>query len=113
MKTIDWAAELPVSITVCDKEGIITYVNEKSRLTFNSETEGDLIGKNLKECHSPKSTEKIIELMDRKESNIYTIEKYAKKKMIIQIPWYKENEVGGLVELSIELPDNVPHFIRD
>ena len=113
MTTIDWAAELPVSITVCDKEGIITYVNDKSRKTFSSDITGDLIGKDLKVCHSPESTAKLFHLIDTQESNIYTIEKKGKKKMIVQIPWYTENEVSGLVELSIELPDDMPHFIRD
>ena len=113
MKIIDWASELPVSITVCDKEGIITYVNDKSRKTFSSDTTGELIGKNLKECHSPESTAKLFHLIDTQKNNIYTIEKKGKKKMIVQIPWYTENEVSGLVELSIELPDDMPHFIRD
>lgn len=113
MITIDWAAELPVSITVCDKHGIITYVNDKSRVTFRSDTIGELIGKNLKDCHSPESTDKLFHLIDTRKNNIYTIEKKGKKKMIVQIPWYKDKEVGGLVELSIELPGNIPHFIRD
>ena len=113
MKTKDWAAELPVSITVCDKEGIITYVNDKSRKTFSNDPTGELIGKNLKDCHSPVSTAKLFHLIDSKKSNIYTIEKKGKKKMIVQIPWYAENEVCGLLELSIELPDDIPHFKRD
>lgn len=113
MTIIDWAAQLPVSITVCDKQGIITYVNEKSRKTFSSDTTGELVGKNLKDCHSPESTAKLFHLIDTQISNIYTIEKKGKKKMIVQIPWYTQNEVSGLVELSIDLPDDIPHFIRD
>lgn len=113
MKLNDWAAELPVSITVCDKKGIITYVNDKSRKTFSSDTDDELIGMNLKDCHSPESTAKLFHLIDTRKSNIYTIEKKGKKKMIIQFPWYKENKVGGLVEFSLELPDDIPHFVRD
>lgn len=109
----EWAAELPVSITVCDKKGVITYVNDKSRKTFTKDADDELIGKNLKDCHSSESTTKIFHLMDTNKSNIYTIEKRSKKKMIIQVPWYMENEIGGLVELSIELPDEIPHFVRD
>ena len=113
MTTLDWAAQLPISITVCDKEGIITYVNDRSRKTFSSNTTGKLIGKNLTDCHSPESTAKLFHLIDSRKSNIYTIEKNGKKKMIVQIPWYNEKEVGGMVELSIELPDEIPHFKRD
>lgn len=113
MKNIDWAAELPVSITVCNKKGIISYVNNKSRETFSSDTTGELVGKNLKDCHSPESTAKLFHLIETQKSNIYTTEKKGKKKMILQIPWYTDNEVSGMVELSIELPDDIPHFVRD
>ncbi len=113
MKMFDWAAELPVSITVCDNEGVIKYMNIKSRKTFSGDSKGELIGKNLKDCHSPESIVKIFQLLDTKASNVYTIEKNAKKKIIIQVPWYMENDVAGLVELSVELPDDIPHFVRD
>jgi len=67
MKLNDWAAELPVSITVCDKKGIITYVNDKSRKTFSSDTDDELIGMNLKDCHSPESTAKLFHLIDTRK----------------------------------------------
>jgi hypothetical protein len=88
-------------------------MNNKSRKTLGTDTDVELIGKNLKDCHSPESINKIFYLLDTKKSNIYTIEKNTKKKMIIQVPWYDENEVGGLVELSVELPGDIPHFVRD
>lgn len=109
----DWATELPVSITVCDKNGIITYVNDKSRKTFSTDTDDELIGKSLKDCHLPESTAKLFHLIKTRNSNIYTIEKKGKKKLIVQIPWYQENYVAGLVEFSLELPDDIPHYIRD
>ena len=40
------------------------------------------------------------------------IEKNGVKKIIYQSPWYKEGEYAGFVELSLEIPLEMPHFIR-
>jgi DUF438 domain-containing protein len=48
-----WAEQMDCAVTVCDKDGIIIYMNEKSRKTF--EKYGNLIGKNLMDCHNPSS----------------------------------------------------------
>lgn len=45
-------------------------------------------------------------------SNAYTIEKNGIKKMIYQTAWFNEGIVGGLVEISMELPGEMPHYIR-
>jgi len=50
--------------------------------------------------------------MDGSETNVYTIEKAGIKKMIYQTPWYQNGKVAGLVEISIEIPFDMPHFIR-
>ena len=35
------------------------------------------------------------------------------KKLIYQTPWYKEDGTfGGLIEYSIEIPFEMPHFVR-
>jgi hypothetical protein len=53
------------------------------------------------------------------ESNSYTISKNGVKKLIHQTPWYKIGKdgngktIGGLVEVSIVLPDEMPHFVRE
>ena len=44
--------------------------------------------------------------------NVYTIEKHGIKKLIYQAPWYRDGEFAGLVELAIELPAELPHFVR-
>jgi hypothetical protein len=44
--------------------------------------------------------------------NAYTIEKNGKKKMIYQTPWYSNGKYSGLVEISLPLPEELPHFIR-
>ena len=32
--------------------------------------------------------------------------------MIYQAPWYEDGILAGLVELSLEIPFNMDHFIR-
>ncbi len=46
------------------------------------------------------------------EKNIYSIEKNGVKKLIFQSPWFKNGEYAGFVELSLEIPFEMPHFVR-
>lgn len=113
MPDSEWVNELPIAITVCDKQSNIIYMNEKSMMTFSKDRGQNLIGQNLDNCHSISSQQKIKQLLETECSNIYTIKKNNKKKMIIQLPWFSENKIMGLVELSVELPENIPHFDRE
>ncbi len=105
-----WAEQMDCAVTVCDKDGVIVYMNEKSRKTF--EKYGNLIGKNLMDCHNPSSIDKIKELLATGGNNTYTIEKNGIKKIIYQTAWKENNIVSGLVEISIVLPEEVPNHIR-
>ena len=105
-----WAEQMDCAVTVCDKDGVIVYMNEKSRKTF--EKYGNLIGKNLMDCHNPSSIDKIKELLATGGNNTYTIEKNRIKKIIYQTAWKENNIVSGLVEISIVLPEEVPNHIR-
>lgn len=110
---LNWQNEIPMAITVCNNQGEILYMNEKSKGTFIGEGGKNIIGQNLSECHSPSSQKKIQDMLETKSSNIYTVQKNGKKKMILQLPWFENNQIKGLVELSIELPENIPHYVRD
>lgn len=110
---INWADELKVAITVSDGEGTIIYLNDKSAETFNKYGGRSLTGTNLKNCHKPESWEKITDLLINNKTNCYTIEKEGVKKLIYQSPWYDNGKLSGLVELSIEIPFKMEHFIRD
>jgi len=108
----DWATGFPYAITVCDTNAIILSMNEKSAGTFSTKGGNELIGKSLYDCHSPASCEIIKELLATGKSNIYTIEKNGVRKLICQAPWYTDGNIAGLVEISIVLPESMPHFIR-
>ncbi|MGL5318441.1 MAG: PAS domain-containing protein [Bacteroidales bacterium] len=106
----EWVKEMNCAVTVCDTEGTILYMNEKSCRTF--EKYGDLIGKNLYSFHSPKSNEKIKELLATGGTNAYTIEKAGKKEMIYQTVWFRDGIVAGLVELCMDLPADIVNHIK-
>jgi transcriptional regulator with PAS, ATPase and Fis domain len=113
MKTIpDWALGLNCAITVCDLKGKILYMNEKAQKTFSKWGGENLIGQNLFSCHKQSSAEKIIHLMANNETNVYTIEKGGVKKLIYQTPWYAEEKIAGMTEISLEIPTEMQHFVR-
>jgi transcriptional regulator with PAS, ATPase and Fis domain len=109
---VNWKDELSVAITVCDTKGTIIEMNKKSAASFAKDGGYELIGKNLFECHSQDSVNKIHELIAEEKTNVYTIEKNGIKKLIYQAPWFDNGKLKGLVELSFEIPFNMSHFIR-
>jgi len=110
MEKFDWAEEIGCGVTVSDLDSVVIYQNKRARKIF--ESYGNLIGKNLKDCHSAKSWEMIQRFLETGESNSYTIEKNGVKKLIHQTPWMKDGKIAGLVEFSIEIPFEMPHFVR-
>jgi transcriptional regulator with PAS, ATPase and Fis domain len=106
--SLNWTQGFPAAITVCDRAGIILEMNDKAKSTFS----GDMVGKNVLACHPEPARSKLAELLATGKSNVYTIEKKGRKKLIYQSPWYKDGQFAGLVELSLELPADLPHFVR-
>lgn len=51
-------------------------------------------------------------MLEMQKKNIYTIEKDGVKKLIYQSPWYKDGQYAGFVELALEIPFEMPHFVR-
>lgn len=108
----DWKEEVNFAITVCDKDFKVLEMNQKSAKTFAKDGGKALIGTSLMNCHPEHAREKIKQLMAGAKTNAYTIEKNGVKKLIYQTPWYKDGKTAGLVELSFELPAEMPHFVR-
>ena len=77
-----WADGMNCAVTVCDTGGTILYMNDKARTTFARH--GDMIGKNLFDCHSERSRGIIRRLLADGGTNAYTIEKNGVRKMIYQ-----------------------------
>lgn len=106
-----WFESLPAAITVCDRAGTIVEMNAKSRETFAGGR--TMVGSSVYDCHPEPARTKLRELLEQGGTNVYTIQKRGKKKLIYQAPWYKDGKPAGLVELSLEMPDPLPHHVRD
>ena len=113
MQNWNWSDTIDAAVTVCDLNGIIIYLNNKSADVFAKYGGMDLVGKSLFDCHSSESVKKLHEMLHNGVPNHYTIQKNGKKKMILQTPFFEDGKVAGLVEISFEIPDSMPHFNRD
>ncbi len=107
-----WVKELNVAFTVCDKEGEILEMNDKSQKIFEKSGGGELIGKSVLDCHPEPAKNMLSDMLSNPKTNVYTIEKNGVKKMIYQTPWYENGEFMGFVEISLEIPFEMKHFIR-
>ena len=108
-----WVEEFPGAVTVCDTEGRIVEMNGRSVEAFAADGGAKLIGTDVLDCHPEPSRSKLKKMMDERRTNVYTIQKSGKKKLIYQAPWFKDGVYAGFVELSLEIPPNMPHFNRD
>ena len=114
---MDYFKGINIAVTVSDKDGNVIYQNDSS-----IDVNGDARGRNLKQCHNSKSWEMICHMLSANVSNVYTISKKGKKKLIYQTPWYDESgerktengerKPAGLVEFSIVMPEEMLHFDR-
>lgn len=109
----DWAEEFPGAVTVCDLDGNVLYMNQRAGKTFAKWGGRELVGRSLMDCHPEPARSKLRRLLESGGTNVYTIEKAGVKKLIFQAPWHREGQRCGLVELSLELPQELPHFVRD
>jgi transcriptional regulator with PAS, ATPase and Fis domain len=108
----NWKNGVNFAITVCDADGVIIEMNDKAASTFAKGGGKELLGKSLLDCHPEPARTKLKAMLAEPGTNVYTIEKNGVKKLIYQAPWLKDGKPAGLVELSLELPAEVPHFTR-
>lgn len=71
----NWLKEFSAAVTVCDLNGKIIEMNDRSAETFKDDGGYQLIGKSLFNCHSDNSVAIIKDLIAKKSVNVYTIEK--------------------------------------
>ncbi|MFH2048779.1 MAG: diguanylate cyclase [bacterium] len=113
MPVNDWSSQVAIAITVTDGDGIITEMNPISITTFAADGGAKLIGTNVLACHPESARTKLAEMYKAHQPNHYTIQKKGRKKIIHQIPLFNEGVFQGYVEISIPIPDHLPHFDRD
>ncbi len=108
-----WAEGLPVAITVTRADGTIVAMNPRSIETFAADGGAALVGRSVFDCHPEPARTKTLELYEIRRPNSYSIRKGGQKKIIHQLPWFEAGEFAGFVEISIPIPDELPHFDRD
>jgi transcriptional regulator with PAS, ATPase and Fis domain len=108
-----WVKGFPGAITISDTRGIVLDMNDKAEKTFEDDGGRALIGTSMLPCHPGEARRKLEEMMKNQQANVYTIEKKGKKKLIYQVPWYKEGVYAGFIEMALEIPFEMPHFLRD
>jgi transcriptional regulator with PAS, ATPase and Fis domain len=112
MSELSWVEEFHGAITVCDADGIIIAMNDRAAIAFEADGGRAVIGRSVFDCHPEPARTKTKELFRTQTPNVYTIEKKGVKKLIYQSPWYREGRFAGIVEISLEIPPEIPHFIR-
>ncbi len=110
----DWAKGFEGAVTVCGRDGTILSMNGAAAEVFASDGGAALVGKNILDCHPEPARSKLAAMMAERRTNVYTIRKNGRKKLIYQAPWFDAaGRYAGFVELSVVLPDPMPHFDRD
>jgi PAS domain-containing protein len=106
----DYFAQFPAAIEVCDRDGILLYVNDMAAETVAGR---DQIGSNILDCHPEPARTLLARMLETGQANVYTIERGGQRKLIYQAPWCVDGEYAGFIEMALPLPDDMPHFNRD
>jgi transcriptional regulator with PAS, ATPase and Fis domain len=107
-----WIKEFSGGVTVCDADGILIEMNDKAARIFEQDGGRALIGKSVFDCHHERARAELEHMMETRQRNVYSIEKNGVKKIIYQSPWYQNGVYAGFMELSLEIPFELPHFVR-
>jgi hypothetical protein len=108
-----WVKEFPGTLTVCDKNGIIIDMTDLAARVFADGGNPDLVGAQIYDCHPEAAKVKLKAVMDGRRANVYTFTKDGRKKLVFQAPWTVDGEYAGYLDLTIEIPADMPHFDRD
>ncbi len=105
-------ANFPPRLRFANSAGVLLEMNDRAARTLEKDGGRALIGKNILDCHPEPARSKTQAMLANHEKNVYTIEKDGVKKLIFQSPWYRNGSYAGLVEISLEIPFELPHFVR-
>ena len=108
-----WVKDFPAEITVCDRTGFILELNSAAEDIFKDDGGRDLLGSNMLECHPEPSHTKLAGMLETQKTNVYFNTEKSNQRFFFQSPWYKDNQFAGFVEISFEVPGEIPHFIKE
>ncbi|MHB8054216.1 MAG: PAS domain-containing protein [Candidatus Aminicenantales bacterium] len=102
----------PGAVTVCNRDGRILAMNDRARETFAGDGGEKLLGTNVLDCHPEPARSKLKAMLVEGRTNVYTIEKKGVQKLIYQSPWKENGAIAGFLEISLVIPETMPHFVR-
>jgi len=108
-----WVKEFPATITVTDRDGNIVDMTDRAAKSFAEGGHPDLVGAPVMDCHPDWAKLKLKALIDGRRTNVYTVTKGGRKKLVFQAPWTIGGEYAGYLDMTLELPEDMPHFDRD
>jgi hypothetical protein len=108
-----WVRELPAEVMVCDRDGIILEMNAQAEALFAADGGGSLISANVLDCHPEPSLGKLKLMLENQTCNAYFNTENGEKRFFFQSPWYRGSRYAGFVEISFQVPEIIPHFIRE
>jgi transcriptional regulator with PAS, ATPase and Fis domain len=108
----DWIEELQAAVTVTDAGGTILAMNRRSVESFAEDGGAALIGSDVFACHPEPSRSQLREMFTERRANHYTITKRGARRIIHQLPWFRDGAFAGFVEITVEIPEELPHFDR-
>ena len=108
-----WVQELPAEIMVCDREGVILEMNLQAGKLFAADGGRSLLGSNVLACHPEPSKGKLEKMLARQVPNAYFNTEDGERRFFFQSPWSEDGAYAGFVEISFQVPEEIPHFIRE
>ncbi len=112
MGPTEWLDGVEISISGCDAEGTTNYMNARGAKGFEASGGYALLGADMRDCHPGASRERFEELLASQKLQAYTIERHGKRKLVYQAPVVRDGQFAGYVELVMDLPEDLPHFVR-
>ncbi len=107
-----WSRGFGAAVTVCDEDGTIVELSPAAAELFAPSGGAELVGRSVLDCHPERTRARLAEAMATGARNVYTTEKAGQRRLVFQGPWRTE-AASGYLELSLEIPAELPHRVRD
>ena len=107
-----WVKEFPVAVTVTAADGTIVEMNDRSlQVLRRTEAQPSCARASLIAIPRPPAPRPWNSTSEKLPITTPSRKK-GQKKIIHQIPWTQDGAFAGFVEISIPIPDELPHFDR-
>jgi transcriptional regulator with PAS, ATPase and Fis domain len=104
--------DLPAEVMACSKDGEILDMNAEAAILFGTDGGFSLLGANVLECHPESARVKLERMLKDQNTNAYYNTENGVTRFFYQAPWYQDGQYAGFIEISFEVPEQIPHYIR-